>query len=731
MELDEAVEAIESTLDQADALYRSGAPALRQILVDAEKSIAAKLQQVTKVTGAKGKWTEASAHATMAQVRLTQEYVDKRLAGLTHDQAKKALAKSVKSTVGLMTTLEKRFTGSSEPLQLQKAGAMHSLINQSATSLLSRNAASVQRYGAAMVADFERVIRTGLVTGASNHEMIHALISAGAAKGVTAAKLKKGDPKYFPTPTGYMRKQYWAERIIRTETAYAYNRGSYDSIAASRKQFPDMQKKILATFDARTAPDSVAVHGQIRNVEDLFMDGAGRQYLHPPGRPNDRETIVPWRSSWPELSNTAPVAPEQAAAAEVAATPNVGELTPAQKKAAMMAAITGKKQLLEAKEQAAKQSAEAAAAASKQAKATEAAGKGLSGSVAMIEAEAAVKAAEASAAKLVAKKAALVEKLSAPITKSKAYQEKVAKAAEKKAAAEKSAQENAIKKAAAKEAAAEKKARKVAAAATAKRAAVSRKKERQLPLLDAETAKRLLPSIEGSSADGSEMRTWVRQLLRDRGGMGGNRPNRAVQWSPEWLSEGASGATSPFERSSIHAIVGIDKETRANTISALKNVALGKPLTDAQSGSLKVFIHEEVHLATRSASWKLEDHNLFVEEVTTELAAQHLAYKAGVYSEPLRYKETAKTNKNLTGSMNRIPSYYIEASTLIEDVRAVTGWEDQPALERVTEAALRMRGDSVPLGKNGHADDFAQALDIPEEKRKLLLERLRGRRLMF
>lgn len=460
MALDEAVEAIESTLDQADELYKSGAPALSQILIDAEKSIAEKLDLVTKSTGATGKWTEESARATMAQVQLTQKYVDKRLEGLTHGQAKKALAKSVKGTIGLLSTLEQRFSGIAAPLQLQKAGAMHSLINQSAPSLLSRNAASVQRYGAAMIADFERVIRTGLVTGASNHEMIHALISAGAAKGVTAAKLAEGEPKHFPNPTGYMRKRYWAERIIRTETAYAYNRGSFDAIAASRKQFPDMQKKILATFDARTAPDSVAVHGQIRNVEDLFMDGAGRQYLHPPGRPNDRETVVPWRSSWPELSNTAPVDPEQAAAAEVAATPNVGELTADQKKAAMMAAISGKKALLEAKAQAAKQNVDAMALATQQAKAAEAAGKGLTGATAKIDAEVASKAAYAAMAKDAAKKAALTEKLAAATKKAQEYKQQIAKVAEEKAAAEKLAKESAAKAAAAKEAAAKKKAEK-------------------------------------------------------------------------------------------------------------------------------------------------------------------------------------------------------------------------------------------------------------------------------
>ena len=75
-------------------------------------------------------------------------------------------------------------------------------------------------------------------------------------------------------------------------------------------EFPEMKKKILAHFDSRTAEDSIAVHGQVRNVSgagSLFRDGAGREYEHPPARPNDRETVIPWMDEWEDTRMTRPL----------------------------------------------------------------------------------------------------------------------------------------------------------------------------------------------------------------------------------------------------------------------------------------------------------------------------------------------------------------------------------------------------------------------------------------
>ena len=378
-----------------------------------------------------------------------QEYTDKRLAGFTHEQAKKAVKKGVIGTAKLAAKLEKQFTGISRPLNIEQAAVLSPLINQTQSSLLSRNASSVQRYGKAMVADFERVMRQGFVEGLSNQQVISRMVMTGSMGGIKAAKLHAKEPKYFPAPTGFVKKQYWAERIVRTETAYAYNKANHATLKETKAQdFPDMQKKILATFDSRTAPDSIAVHGQIREVDEYFMDGAGREYMHPPGRPNDRETVVPWRPEWQELPNTVPTPPKQAALAEVDTLSNKAKnaLGPKALKQSMLAKVNAKKAELLAQKQKSLTAAAVASGAKQAALAAAKEGKGLAEGVEAIEAQATDVAKIYEASKKAASMAQ-VKKAQAALAKAKAYKEATATAKAKALAAQKEKKKAAEKKA--------------------------------------------------------------------------------------------------------------------------------------------------------------------------------------------------------------------------------------------------------------------------------------------
>lgn len=91
--------------------------------------------------------------------------------------------------------------------------------------------------------------------------------------------------------------QRWrAERIVRTETLNAYNSAFHQTLLSARDSgfASDVQKTCIVTLDARTAQDSMRLVGQVRDLEEAFVDGQGRRYTHPPGRPNDREKEVPW-----------------------------------------------------------------------------------------------------------------------------------------------------------------------------------------------------------------------------------------------------------------------------------------------------------------------------------------------------------------------------------------------------------------------------------------------------
>lgn len=275
-------------------------------LKEAQRILARRLRETSRpLGGPDARFTEAGMVSYQRQIQLSLEYVKARMNGLTEAQATAAIRQSYNRTIQVMEGLERRFTGITRPLQLREASRLNAAIGRSAGSLLARVPTSWDRYGLSMIGEFERYMRAGLTTGASMDEMIGALTGHGGPTGKVSLRARV-------TPQGILRLQEadipeglfvryrsWAERIVRTETMAAYNGARYEGLEEIRRtDFPDMQKKIVAILDQRTAPDSIYVNGQVRNLNASFEDGAGRTYLYPPARPNDRETVIPWRPRW-------------------------------------------------------------------------------------------------------------------------------------------------------------------------------------------------------------------------------------------------------------------------------------------------------------------------------------------------------------------------------------------------------------------------------------------------
>jgi len=310
-------EVISRLLASADRMYSAGVGATAALMREADSLLARRLGRAMRGMGEATTYTAASAQVYRAQIAIVQEYIGRRLVGLTHAQAVKAAAVSIDSAVGLIHRLDKAFTGFAQPIRLDEALVKDATLRGVNASALRRAETSVERYGQAMIGKFETNLRVGLVTGMGQAEVISRLVTDAKAAGITARTLHAAEPAWFPEPTSYVRERYWAERIVRTETAHAANATNMAAI----QETDGMGKKILAHFDRRTAMDSVAVHGQIRQPDEYFMDGAGRQYLHPPARPNDRETVIPWRVSWPETKMTRPRSPEAVAKAQIESLP--------------------------------------------------------------------------------------------------------------------------------------------------------------------------------------------------------------------------------------------------------------------------------------------------------------------------------------------------------------------------------------------------------------------------
>lgn len=320
------VDAVAQVVSLRSARGRAAAAELLELLEEADRRLTARLRrEVERGFSGTDRFTGASAAAYREQIRIVLRYVQGRLGGLTATQAAAAVAESVDRTGRLLEQLERDFTGITRPLRIRQAEVMSRIRHGTRASLLAQHATSVDRYGEAMQRVFEREIRTGLLEGASLDEMTDRLVGHGGPRGTVslAARVVGGivvRTREEEIPEGlFTRYRYWAERIVRTEVAHAYQAAKLATLLESRaRDFPDLQKKILATLDNRTAADSIAVHGQIRDLDgpnSFFMDGAGRQYQRPPARPNDRETLTPWRPHWPETPFSRPLSTAEREAA--------------------------------------------------------------------------------------------------------------------------------------------------------------------------------------------------------------------------------------------------------------------------------------------------------------------------------------------------------------------------------------------------------------------------------
>lgn len=319
---DDVLRATQARADRIITLAdRRGVGALRALLDDLGAADFALRRRLRRWADSPERFTPAQALAYQRQVALVTEQaraaLRRALGATTGAAAREGLA----GTARLLERLEEAFTGISRPLRLRQAATMSSALGRVETSLLGVHATSVDRYGQAMVAEFERRIRVGLIRGASQREVVDELVGSRGPRGEVSLAARETEEgverlRVEEIPEGLFRRyRSWAVRIVRTETARAYSTARMEGLYEQRVEFPELRKKILATFDSRTAFDSVGVHGEVRKLEEPFVDGAGRVYLQPPARPNDREVVIPWLPEWEETPVTRRLPPSVVEAA--------------------------------------------------------------------------------------------------------------------------------------------------------------------------------------------------------------------------------------------------------------------------------------------------------------------------------------------------------------------------------------------------------------------------------
>ena len=317
----EAERTLTVSLAKADANVqlrsRAGREAARELLEMLERADAElrlRLEREARRYGPTERFTGAGLLAYQRQTQFVIDFVRRRLDRMSSRQARRNIRSGWFDAVGLLARLEEAYSGSVRPLRIDTARMMNERTRGVLASLLQQHATSMDRYGEVLERRMRQTLQTNLLAGGTFSQAVDQLVTLRGPRGmVPMVSRDLGDGtveriRLEHIPEGLFRRyRYWAMRIIRTETAYAQNGAAYEALHAARDHdFPDMQKKILAMMDRRTYPDSIAVHGQIRDLNDLFEDGAGRRYLHPPARPNDREVVIPWRPDWIETETSSP-----------------------------------------------------------------------------------------------------------------------------------------------------------------------------------------------------------------------------------------------------------------------------------------------------------------------------------------------------------------------------------------------------------------------------------------
>lgn len=288
-----------------EASGKVGGRRLLEVLRKAQADLDRRLSTVGRGEGGPGggTFTAERMRVALAHVRAVTAVVAKGLGDVVVDQGVGAADDAAGNLVEYMGKADAAFRGvASRPMALDEAAVLDSAVTGAESTILRRLAGKggpeaagiLSRYGVETVGHFEEAMRVGLLADKDWGDVKEDLVAS--------------------SPFLQAAPRHWAERILRTETANAYNRSAFDGMKEVNDQLGGGMVKILAaTFDDRTAADSYAVHGQVRRLTEHFDTWTGPA-MHPPARPNDREVVVPHRIDWPIPANLAPRSPAEVAA---------------------------------------------------------------------------------------------------------------------------------------------------------------------------------------------------------------------------------------------------------------------------------------------------------------------------------------------------------------------------------------------------------------------------------
>jgi len=259
----------------------------------AQAELEAKLR---RIPGREDTFSAYQQRILLAQTRQGQAQIAQKMAGELGDLSKQAQVASLKGLIKQVDQTEKIYTGAAPVLPIEEASRFWGVIDKRRTSLLKAHNASMNFYGKSVVGAMEQQLALSLATGETTDKAIDRIQEVAD------------------------NKWYQAERIVRTEQAWAYNATHADGVESISDDIPDMMMRWTEhvtdqgkPLDNRVGQDSIVLHGQVAEAGGMFTMPSdlrvnesmwGERWSHPPNRPNDRAVLTAWRPSWGGLAWT-------------------------------------------------------------------------------------------------------------------------------------------------------------------------------------------------------------------------------------------------------------------------------------------------------------------------------------------------------------------------------------------------------------------------------------------
>lgn len=272
---------------------RRGVARLKKVYETATAEVVSK---IARLTGSRrGSTFDAyQKRLILAQLAHGQHYVAKKVGGELEDAARDTQHDVLRALPRAITRLENEFRGTAPVVPIEDVARFQGIITGRRDSMLRRHETSLDKYGQRNVAKVEDALSQSLLQGETHTEAIDRVSEV-------------------------LHGQWWqGERIVRSELSWAASATQVDGIAVAREVIPDLQiqwRELVSDdgmpLDDRVGVDSLSLHEQVIVPGGMFVcpprtptgeevpDSLSLERIaHPPNRPNDRSSVVPWRSGW-------------------------------------------------------------------------------------------------------------------------------------------------------------------------------------------------------------------------------------------------------------------------------------------------------------------------------------------------------------------------------------------------------------------------------------------------